>query len=116
LSDATTEESAYRAVYQKAIEFSFQALGSQVSNVVVNYLARKYGMSLADTFSKPESLGEALEGTLGAGAILIERRIVKSIYLQLSSPLSSADMRLSNKQDFDRYIAESRTIFRKIHG
>jgi hypothetical protein len=115
LSETTTGEAAYRAMYQRAIEFSFQALGSQVSNVVVNYLARKYAMSLADTFSKPESLGEALEGTLGAGAILIERRIVKSIYLQLSSPLNNADIRLSNRRDFERYIAESKTLFRKIH-
>jgi hypothetical protein len=113
LSDFTNGEAAYRTMYQKAIEFSFQALGSQVSNVVVNYLARKYGIPLADTFSKPESLGEALESTLGAGAILIERRIVKSIYLQLSTPLNSADIRLSNKVDFDRYIAESRVLFLK---
>jgi hypothetical protein len=115
LSETTGNGTTYRTVYQKAIEFSFQALGSQVSSVVVNYLSRKYGMALGDTFSKPDSLGEALEGTLGAGAILIERRIVKSIYAQLSSPLNGPDIRLRNRQDFDRYVMESQILFRKIH-
>lgn len=105
----------YRIIYQKAIEFSFQALGSQVSNVVANYLSRKYGMRIADTFSKPDSLGEALEGTLGAGALLIERRIVKSIYLQLSSPLANSDIHLRTRQDFGRYIMESQALFQKTH-
>jgi hypothetical protein len=115
LSETTDNETSYRAVYQKAFGFSFQALGSQVSSVVVNYLSRKYGMPLGDTYSEPESLAEALEGTLGAGAILIERRIVKSIYAQLSSPLNGSDIRLRNRQDFDRYIMESQVLFRKTH-
>jgi len=75
-------------MYQKAIEFSFQALGSQVSNVVVNYLARKYGISLADTFSKPESLGEALESTLGAGG---DSHRAQNREIDLSSALDSSE-------------------------
>ena len=103
----------YRIIYQKAIEFGFQVLGGHVSNVVANYLSRKYGMTIADTFSKPDSLVEALEGTLGAGALLIERRIVKSIYLQLASPLNNSDIHLRTRQDFEGYILESQVLFRK---
>jgi hypothetical protein len=109
------EVSDYKTIYRKAAAFGFQALGSQISSVVANYLSRKYGMTIADTFSKPDSLGEALEGTLGAGGLLIERRIVKSIYLQLSSPLSDSDIRLRTRQDFERYVMESQALFQKIH-
>jgi hypothetical protein len=84
--------------------------------VVANYLSRKYGMTIAETFLKPGSLAEALEGTLGAGGLLIERRIVKSIYFQLSSPLNDSDIQLRTRQDFERYVITSQTLFQKIHG
>jgi hypothetical protein len=106
----------YEGVYQNAVTFGFQVLGSQVSNVVANYLSRKYGMKLEETFSKPASLGEALESTLGAGGILIERRIVKSIYRQLSGSLKDSDIRLSTTLDFERYVKESWRLFQKVHG
>jgi hypothetical protein len=105
--------SGYRVIYENAVMFGFQALGNQISKVVANYLARKYGMTIADTFSKPGSLAEALEGTLGAGGLLIERRIVKSIYLQLSSPLGESDIHLRTRQDFERYVIESQALPQK---
>jgi hypothetical protein len=110
------QDSDYRVIYQKAVTFGFQALGSQISRVVANYLSRKYGISIPDTFSKPDSLSEALEGTLGAGGLLIERRIVKSLYLQLSSPLNDSDIRLRTRQDFEKYVMESQALFQKSHG
>jgi hypothetical protein len=116
LNDINGEVSDYRTIYQKAIEFGFQALGSQVSKVVANYLSRKYGMTIADTFSKPDSLGEALESTLGAGALLIERRIVKFIYIQISSPLNDSNIQLRTRQDFGRYIMDSQALFQETRG
>jgi hypothetical protein len=109
------EPYGYKAIYQKAITFGFLVLGSQVSSVVANYLSRKYEMTLGDTFSNPASLCEALEGTLGAGGLLIERRIVKSIYLQLSSPLTDSDIRISARMDFERYVKDSQRLFQKVH-
>ena len=108
--------SDYKTVYQNAVTFGFQVLGSQVSNVVANYVSRKYGIKLEETFSNPASLGEALESTLGAGGILIERRVVKSIYRQLSGSLKDSDIRLSTRQDFERYVKESWGLFQKVHG
>lgn len=116
MSEASRGVSGYKTIYQAAVEFGFQALGSQVSKVVANYISRKYGMKLADTFSRPDSLSEALEGTLGAGASLIERRIVKSIFIQLSSPLDESDIRLRTSQDFGRYIVESLALFKETRG
>jgi hypothetical protein len=109
------EASDYGRIYQKAVAFGFQALGSQVSKVVANFLSRKYGMAIADTFSRPVALADALEGTLGAGGLLIERRIVKSIYLQLASPLVDSDFRLRTGEDFERYVTASKALFQKIH-
>jgi hypothetical protein len=107
--------SDYKSIYLKATTFGFQVLGREISRVVVNYLSRKYAMTIEDTFSNPDSLGEALEGTLGAGGLLIERRIVKSIYLQLSSPLKDSDIRLSTRQDFERYVKDSQMLFQRAH-
>jgi hypothetical protein len=116
-SDTVGEKGTYdyKTIYQKAIAFGFLVLGSQVSSVVANYLSRKYEMTLGDTFSNPASLGEALEGTLGAGGLLIERRIVKSIYVQLSSPVSDSDIRISARTDFERYVRDSQRLFQKVH-
>lgn len=116
MSETSGEGSDYRTIYQNATTFAFQALGNQISRVVANYVSRKYAMTIADTFSNPGSLAEALEGTLGAGGLLIERRIVKSIYLQLSSPLNESDIRLRTSQDFERYVVESRALLQKNHG
>lgn len=106
------ESSEYRTVYENATTFGFQALGSQISKVVANYLSRKYGLAIADTYSNPGSLAEALEGTLGSGGLLIERRIVKSIYVQLSSPLDESGIRLRTRQDFEKYVIDSRALLR----
>jgi len=116
VSEINGEGSDYKTIYQRATTFGFQALGNQISKVVANYLSRKYGTAIADTFSKPGLLAEALEGTLGAGGLLIERRIVKSIYLQLSSPLVESDIRLRTRQDFERYVIESQGLLPKNHG
>jgi hypothetical protein len=116
VNGSTKRNPDYKVVYRKAVEFSFQALGGQVSKVVANYISRKYEMTIEETYSSPESLAEALEGTLGAGALLIERRIVKSIYAQLSLPLSDPSIRLKTRQDFGRYIAESRELSRQTDG
>jgi hypothetical protein len=111
-----SKDSDYKTIYQKAITFGFQALGTQISRVVANYLSRKYGLTLEGTFSNPSSLSDALEGTLGTGGLLIERRIVKSIYLQLSSPFDDSNIRLRTRQDFERYVVESQTLFQETQG
>jgi hypothetical protein len=108
--------SDYRTIYENATKFGFQALGNQISKVVANYLSRKYGLAIAETFSKPGSLAEALEGTLGSGGLLIERRIVKSLYIQLSSPLNESDMKLATRHDFERYVVESQALLKRIGG
>jgi hypothetical protein len=104
---------AYRAAYADALNHGLEILGVQVSGVVANYVSRKYGMNMGETFSDPVRLSEALERTLGSGALLIERRIVRSIYRQLSLPLTDADFHLTSAQDFKRYVIQSQALFSK---
>ncbi|MHB8568243.1 MAG: hypothetical protein ACYC7D_07315 [Nitrososphaerales archaeon] len=99
------EQGRFREVYASALSFAFEALGRQISKVVIDYISRKFRTSAFDTSGQPRFLCEALEKSLGYGAILIETRIVNSIYSQLSIPLQSEpEIRMGHPEDFEKYI------------
>ncbi len=99
-------DSNFRSAYSKAINHGFQALGNQISNVIINYIRRKYDLKVEETYSKPELMCEALERTLGSGALLIEKRIIKHLYSQLSLPFAESAIQIRNGQDFAAYIRD----------
>ncbi len=92
--------------YSEAINYGFKALGDQVSRVIINFISKKYNLRVEETFSKPELLSEAMERTLGAGALLIEKRIIRYLYNQPSS-LSDSQIEIRTGQDFSRYIRDA---------
>jgi hypothetical protein len=78
---------------------------------VSDYLARKYNVTPISTSENPRLLSEALEKTLGYGAILIETRIVKSLFSQLSIPLETPPrIRMGHPEDFEKYVREIQDI------
>jgi hypothetical protein len=92
--------------YSEAVNYGFKALGNQVSGVIINFISKKYNLRVAETFSKPELLCEAMERTLGAGALLIEKRIIRYLYDQHSS-FTDSQIEIRNGQDFSRYIRDA---------
>ena len=74
-------------MYSEALTYGFLALGRQLANVVSDYLARKYDLTPVETYKNPKLIYEALEKSLGYGSIIIETRIIKSLYSQLSLPM-----------------------------
>ncbi|MHB2036623.1 MAG: hypothetical protein ACYCPW_07785 [Nitrososphaerales archaeon] len=91
--------------YSEAVNYGFEALGDQVSGVIINFISKKYNLRAAETFSKPELLCEAMERTLGAGALLIEKRIIRRLYDRRSSS-THLQIEVNNRQDFSRYIRD----------
>ena len=101
------ESQDFRAVYSEALTYGFQALGRQLSNVVNDYLTRKYHLSPIDTYQKPRILSEALEKSLGFGSLIVEKRIIKSIHSQLSLRQDEQPiLRMGHPEDFEKYIFE----------
>lgn len=100
----------FRQVYAEALNYGFAALGRHIGNVVANYLARKYNVTPVETYRDPKLLFEALEKSLGYGAIVVETRIVKSLHSQLSVPLIGQPViRMGHPEDFEKYVYELQT-------
>ena len=105
---------SFNRAYLSSVDYGFQALGSQVSSVVINYMDRKYGVRLAETAEKPELLSEALDRVLGFGALLIKRRILKNLRAQLP-PSGESPIESSSGQDFPASVREIRRRCEAAH-
>jgi hypothetical protein len=104
----------FRVMYSEALTYGFSALGKQLANVVRDYLARKYNLTPIETYRNPKLIYEALEKSLGFGSIIVETRIIKSLYSQLSLSLEGElRIRMGHPEDFERYVFE---IQEKIEG
>ncbi len=94
-------------MYSEALTYGFLALGRQLANVVSDYLARKYDLTPVETYKNPKLIYEALEKSLGYGSIIIETRIIKSLYSQLSLPMEGQPrIRMGHPEDFEKYVFE----------
>jgi hypothetical protein len=98
----------FGVAYSNAIRRSFEVFGSQVSEIMVHFFGRKYDVHVLETLEKPERLAEALERTLGTGAILIEEQIVRELHSELSVSPSKSSIGIKNAQDFVACIGEVR--------
>lgn len=99
-------DSTFRTAYSHAVQYGFQALGDQVSRVIINYIQRKYNLRVDETFSRPELLCEAMERTLGSGALLIEKRMIKYLWTELHLPFAESAIQIRNSQDFASWIRD----------
>ncbi len=82
-------------------------MGKQLSNVVNDYLSTKYKITPSETSTNPRLLCEALEKSLGYGAVIVETRIVNYLYKELSMDLNTQPrLRMGHPEDFETYILE----------
>ena len=104
--------SNFEGVYSNAVNRGFGIFGETVAKIVTDYVNRKYGMKAAETFEKPELLSEALEKTLGLGAVMIEKHIVRDLRAQLSVPNDGmSSVEINDSQDFSFLVHEVRKQF-----
>jgi hypothetical protein len=64
--------------YSDAVNYGFKALGNQVSNVIINFISKKYNLRVSETFSKPELLYEAMEKDTRCGRTLDRKAYYKT--------------------------------------
>jgi hypothetical protein len=102
------EADVFRDLYAESIQYGFRALGGEVSQVLMDYLSRKYSISIERTSHQPELLDEALVAALGAGSVLIESRVIRYMNQRLAAPFSESQIRIRSGQDFVRLVFESR--------
>ncbi len=107
MSVADSQE--FREIYSEALIYGFSALGKHLGKIVSDYLSRKYGISTIETYKNPKLLHEALEKSLGYGAILVETRIVKTLRssLSMNQKTEQPKIRIGHPEDFEKYIYES---------
>ena len=74
---------SFKEMYHQAIIESFEILGKQVSEVVINYLEEKHAIQLEDTVDNPLILDEVLEDAINGGRRIVERKIIKTLNKKL---------------------------------
>lgn len=118
MQETTRDMEDFKRIYLEALNYGFQAMGKHISRIVADYLLRKYNLTTIETFSNPRALSIALEKTLGYGAILVEKRIIKSIRTSVSpnvdeSDLFSPTIRLGHPEDFEKSVFECIQMIQK---
>ena len=73
----------FKEMYHQAIIESFEILGRQVSEVVINYLEEKHAIQLEDTVDNPLILDQVLENAINGGRRIVERKIIKILNKKL---------------------------------
>jgi len=103
---------SFETAYSIAVNRGFAVFGGMVAKIVTDYVDRKYEMQAAETYEKPELLSEALEKTLGLGAVMIEKHIVRDLRAQLSGPNHNmSSVEIGDSRDFSYLVRELRKQF-----
>ena len=100
-------ESEFRAMYMVALENGLASVGKHLSRVAVDFITRKYGIAPNETYRSPAFLSESLKKILGSmGAVLVETRILASLYsqMEIASPIPS--VRAGHPEDFEKSLTE----------
>jgi hypothetical protein len=91
----------FKEMYHQAIIESFEILGKQVSEIVINYLEEKHSLQLEDTVDNPHILDEVLEDAINGGRRIVERKIIKILNQKLKIRNSII---ATNRSDFEDNI------------
>ena len=100
----------FKEMYHQAIVESFEILGKQVSEVVMNYLEEKHAIQLENTVDNPMILDQVLEDAINGGRRIVERKIIKTLNKKLKIRNNIIE---SNQFDFADNIIKLRELYLK---
>ena len=100
----------FKEMYHQAIIESFEILGKQVSEVVINYLEEKHAIHLEDTVDNPLILDQVLEDAINGGRRIVERKIIKTLKKKLKIRNNIIE---PNQSDFAENILKLRELYLK---
>jgi hypothetical protein len=98
----------FKEMYHQAIIESFEILGKQVSEIVINYLEEKHSLHLEDTVDNPQILDEVLEDAINGGRRIVERKIIKILNQKLKIRNSIIEL---NRSDFTYNILNLKKLY-----
>ena len=79
-----SENISFQEAYGEAVSEALTILGNIVSKIVTDYLRDEYSVEITKTYDNPDQLDNALEHAINGGKLIIERRIINSLYKKIS--------------------------------
>jgi hypothetical protein len=98
----------FKEIYHQAIIESFEILGKQVSEIVINYFEEKHSLHLEDTVDNPKILDEVLEDAINGGRRIVERKIIKILNQKLKIRNNIIEL---NRSDFTYNILNLKKLY-----
>jgi hypothetical protein len=100
----------FKEMYHQATIESFEILGKQVSEVVIDYLEEKHAIQLEDTVDNPLILDQVLEDAINGGRRIVERKMIKTLNKKLKIRNNIIE---PNQSDFAENILKLREFYLK---
>lgn len=111
LGIANAHDMIFEEALAQSVSEAMSIYGKQVAQVVSSYLEREYSIPPETLAENPRALVEALEKVLDSGSRIVERRILRSLYTKIGSPLPQSHAAL----DFEKKISEAKQVYRKYY-
>jgi hypothetical protein len=111
LGIANAHDMMFEEALAQSVSEAMSIYGKQVAQVVSSYLEREYSIPPETLAENPHALVEALEKVLDSGSRIVERRILRSLYTKIGSPLPQSQ----STSDFEKKISEAKQVYRKYY-
>jgi len=87
------EEKSFEQVFIEAVDEGLESLGESGRHMIFYHLDKSYSIKKHEIPKTPEAFAEGLEKIFGAGASVLEKLIVKSLYSKLGLKYEDVESR-----------------------
>ena len=87
------EEKSFEQLLIEAVDEGLESLGESGKHMIFYHLDKSYSIKKHEIPKIPEAFAEGLEKIFGAGASVLEKLIVKSLYLKLGLKYEDVESR-----------------------
>ncbi len=105
-----TQNVVFEEALAQSVNEAMSMYGQQISQVLKTYLERQHSIPPESLAENPHALVEALETILDSGSRLVERKILRSLYSKIGSPVPQ-----SSAKDFEERISEVKKIYSEYY-
>jgi hypothetical protein len=105
-----TQNVVFEEALAQSVNEAMSIYGQQISQVLKAYLERQYSIPPESLAENPRALVEALESILDSGSRLVERKILRSLYSKIGSPVPQ-----SSAIAFEERISEVKKIYSEYY-
>jgi hypothetical protein len=99
------KEKTFEKLFIEAVDEGLETLGESGKHMIFFHLDKSYSIKKYEISKKPEAFAKGLEKIFGAGASVLEKLIVKSLYSKLGLKYEEEENRLF--ADYVKYVKEA---------